>query len=255
VTVLGNALCVEDLCYSIGKMKILDHVSLEVTSGRFIGIIGPNGSGKSTLLKTICKVLSPTSGRISVYGEDLRMMSNRRMAKYVSVVAQESEAVFDFTVEEVVLMGRYHKKKALDTMGDSDRESASLALGMMRMQSFGERSFLSLSGGEKQRALIARAMAQDTEIILLDEPTNHLDAGSQIMTLETLKSSGKTVVAALHDLGIASRYCDEVYILQKGALLRSGPPRDVITNDLIEELYDINGEVFWRKKRLFIDYA
>ena len=245
---------VENIEYKTKQTKILRGVSLQVHPGEFVGVIGPNGSGKSTLLKNIYRMLTPTSGEILLDGKSLIKMSNRKMAERLAVVAQESEANFDFTVGEVVQMGRYPRKKMMEAANNEDREIVKQSLGMVGMDEFLERSFLTLSGGEKQRVLIARALAQETEMIILDEPTNHLDIGSQIKTLSLLKNSGKTVLTALHDLGLAARFCDRVYVLKDGRNLCDGQPETLISSELVKELYQIDAEVFTRKDRIYIDY-
>ena len=245
---------VENIEYKTKQTKILRGVSLQVHPGEFVGVIGPNGSGKSTLLKNIYRMLTPTSGEILLDGKSLIKMSNRKMAERLAVVAQESEANFDFTVGEVVQMGRYPRKKMMEAANDEDREIVKQSLGMVSMDEFLERSFLTLSGGEKQRVLIARALAQETEMIILDEPTNHLDIGSQIKTLSLLKNSGKTVLTALHDLSLAARFCDRVYVLKAGKNLCDGQPEMLISSELVKELYQIEAEVFTRKDRIYIDY-
>ena len=245
---------VENIEYKTKQTKILRGVSLQVHPGEFVGVIGPNGSGKSTLLKNIYRMLTPTSGEILLDVKSLIKMSNRKMAERLAVVAQESEANFDFTVGEVVQMGRYPRKKMMEAANDEDREIVKQSLGMVGMDEFLERSFLTLSGGEKQRVLIARALAQETEMIILDEPTNHLDIGSQIKTLSLLKNSGKTVLTALHDLSLAARFCDRVYVLKDGRNLCDGQPETLISSELVKELYQIEAEVFTRKDRIYIDY-
>ena len=245
---------VENIEYKTKQTKILRGVSLQVHPGEFVGVIGPNGSGKSTLLKNIYRMLTPTSGEILLDGKSLIKMSNRKMAERLAVVAQESEANFDFTVGEVVQMGRYPRKKMMEAANDEDREIVKQSLGMVGMDEFLERSFLTLSGGEKQRVLIARALAQETEMIILDEPTNHLDIGSQIKTLSLSKNSGKTVLTALHDLSLAARFCDRVYVLKDGRNLCDGQPETLISSELVKELYQIEAEVFTRKDRIYIDY-
>ena len=245
---------VENIEYKTKQTKILRGVSLQVHPGEFVGVIGPNGSGKSTLLKNIYRMLTPTSGEILLDGKSLIKMSNRKMAERLAVVAQESEANFDFTVGEVVQMGRYPRKKMMEAANDEDREIVKQSLGMVGMDEFLERSFLTLSGGEKQRVLIARALAQETEMIILDEPTNHLDIGSKIKTLSLLKNSGKTVLTALHDLSLAARFCDRVYVLKDGRNLCDGQPETLISSELVKELYQIEAEVFTRKDRIYIDY-
>lgn len=245
---------VKNVSYQIGRKQILNQVSLQVRENEFVGIIGPNGSGKSTLLKTIYKILPPLSGDILLNGASLLHMKNKTMAQSLAVVAQENGANFDFQVEEVVQMGRYPRKKLLENTNDGDREIVEESLRMVEMDGFWGRSFLSLSGGEKQRVLIARALAQQTEMILLDEPTNHLDIGSQMKTLKLLKQSGKTILTALHDLSLAAHFCDRIYVMYQGRIYAQGTPREVITSKLVRTLYHLDSEVFERKGSLYIDY-
>ncbi|MFR8048646.1 ABC transporter ATP-binding protein [Fusicatenibacter sp.] len=245
---------VENIVYGTKQIEILHGVSLEVKKGEFVGVIGPNGSGKSTLLKNIYRMLTPKAGDIILDGKSLLKMSNRQMAERLAVVAQEGEANFDFTVGEVVQMGRYPKKRLMETANEEDKEAVKASLAMVGMEKLLERSFLSLSGGEKQRVLIARALAQETEMIILDEPTNHLDIGSQIKTLSLLKNSGKTVLTALHDLSLAARFCDRIYVLKGGNNLCDGKPAELISSELVKELYQIDAEVFLRDEKIYIDY-
>lgn len=252
---IDTVIQVTDLKFSVQNRNILEGVSLTVEEGEFVGIIGPNGSGKSTLLKNIYKVLTPKSGTIKLKGREIIKMSNRATSAQLAVVAQEDSSNFDFTVKEVVSMARYHKKKMLETLDKEDDKIIANAIEAVGMTAFINQSFLELSGGEKQRVLFARALAQQTEIVILDEPTNHLDIGSQVSLLRLMKNSGKSVLAALHDLAMASNYCDRIYVIDKGHIICQGPPRQIITDSLINKLYGIEAEVFEYKEKLFVDYA
>lgn len=243
-----------ELEYTASGREILKKVSLEIKKGEFVGIIGPNGSGKSTLMKNIYKIAFPTGGAIFINGQNIEHMTNRRMAKEIAVVAQENNTNFDFTVREVVAMGRYPHKKMLEPLTPEDEEKVRRMIRRVGMERFTQSSFLNLSGGEKQRVLIARALVQETDIIILDEPTNHLDVGSQIKTMNLMKQSGKTVFAALHDLGMAAKYCDRIYVILNGKILHEGRPEELICADLIEKIYGVRAEVFTHCGRTFIDY-
>ena len=245
---------VKDINYTVDGTQILHDISLEVHPGEFVGILGPNGSGKSTLLKNIYKVLKPQSGSIELMGKDLLSMSNREMARLLAVVGQEHEGSFDFLVEEVVLMGCQARKRLTEGFDKKDRQDVADALRQVELEDFSKRSYLSLSGGEKQRVLIARALVQKTPLLILDEPTNHLDIGSQIKTLNLLRHSGKTIVAALHDLSIAAKYCDKLFILQGGRNVTDGSPKDVITQPMIRKLYDIYASLFTYEGELYLQY-
>jgi len=247
-------LSVKNLTYKVRHKTLIQNISLDVNDGEFIGVIGPNGSGKSTLLKNIYKMLTPDSGEILLDGESMLSMSNRQMAQKIAVVSQENNANFDFTVAEVVQMGRYPRKKLMEGANEQDRGIVEASLKMVAMETFQDRSFLSLSGGEKQRVLIARALAQQTEMIILDEPTNHLDIGSQMKTLQLLKDSKKTVLTALHDLSFAAKFCDRVYALCEGQVYSFGKPMEVIKKEMIKKLYGVDAELFEHEGKIYIDY-
>ena len=217
----------KEIHYAAGSREILRGVDFQVAEGEFVGLIGPNGSGKSTFLKNLYKVLRPQRGAITLCGEDLLSMSNREMAQRMAVMVQEQEAAFDFTVEEVVmdwaLVG-----EILDLTG----------LSPLRKQ-----GFVTLSGGEKQRVLIARALAQQTAVLVLDEPTNHLDIKYQLQLMELVRKSGCTVVAAIHDLNLAASYCDRLYAMKDGCIVGDGAPRELLTPDFLRSLYEVEAEI------------
>ena len=235
---------VENLSFKIKEKKILVQAGFQVHEGEFVGIIGPNGSGKSTLLKNVYKVLKPQEGKIMFMNRDLLTMSNREMAQQLAVVIQEQEASFDFTVEEVVMMGRHAKKKMMESENEADREIVHQTLQATGLYEIREQSFITLSGGEKQRAFIARALVQDTPCLLLDEPTNHLDIKYQLELMNLVKAQKKTVVAVIHDLNIASMYCDRLYALKEGKIVVSGTPKQVLTPEFIKEVYEVEAEIF-----------
>lgn len=239
---------VEKLSCKIREKQILTQAGFEVKKREFVGIIGPNGSGKSTLLKNIYKVLKPQEGKIILSGRDLLSMSNREMAQEIGVVIQEQESSFDFTVEEAVMMGRHARKKMLEGESRKDREIVAETLCATGLYEIREQSFTTLSGGEKQRAFIARALVQDTPCLLLDEPTNHLDIKYQLELMDLVKSLGKTVVAVIHDLNIAAMYCDRLYALKGGKVVNSGTPAEVLTPEFIREVYEVDAEIVTDKK-------
>lgn len=245
---------IKDLAYSVDNKQILNDISLHMEKGEFVGVIGPNGSGKSTFLKNIYKILKPDDGCVYINEKDVLKMNNRDFANEVAVVAQENSSSFDFTVQDIILMGRYSKKKLFEGSNKKDLELVKNALSTVGMENFEKRSFSRLSGGEKQRILIARAIVQETEVLILDEPTNHLDIGSQIKTLKLLKKSNKTILTALHDLNIAARYCDKIYVIYEGEIIRSGKPKDILDKELIQVLYDIEAEVIKNENYISINY-
>ena len=225
------------LSVDIGGRRIVDDVDIAVPDGRFVGLLGPNGSGKSTILKAIYRVRRPSAGRVLLDGSDLLAMPHKAAARRVAVVAQETTVEFDFTVFEMVMIGRTPHKKAFERDGDGDRSIAMQAIERVGCADLVNRSFNTLSGGEKQRVLIARALTQGADHLILDEPTNHLDIRYQIEVLELVASLNVTVLAALHDLSLAALFCDAVYVLADGRIIADGPPRAVITAETVKRAY------------------
>lgn len=234
---------VDNASWAIDSKNIVDGIHLEVQSGEFVGVIGPNGSGKSSLLRMIYRLYHPTSGLILINERDIWSLSTNEVAQNEAVLPQESIGDFDFTVEEIVFMGRTPHKKLFDIDSKEDDSIVKYALSRVGMDSFAQRNFRTLSGGEKQRVLIARALAQQAKVLILDEPTNHLDIRSQLDILELLRSLQVTVIIALHDLNIAATYCDRLYLLQAGRVVAYGQPQDVLTPVMIESVYDVQAEV------------
>lgn len=232
---------VHDLGCFYGAREVLQGVSFNVVQGDFVGIIGPNGSGKSTLLKTISRVIIPRYGRVLLQERDLLKMSNREVASKMAVVSQEDRAEFAFQVWEVVQMGRFPHLSRFQRESKADRKKVIQALEMTNILHLGERLITELSAGEQQRVLLARALAQEPEILLLDEPTSHLDVGHQIEILDLItdlrRSTGLTVVMVLHDLNLAAQYCDYLIMLKNGEIFTIGTPEKVITLDSIREVY------------------
>ena len=226
--------------YGVRSREILRGVDFRVEEGEFVGLIGPNGSGKSTFLKNVYKVLRPQAGELTLMGDDLLAMSNREMAQRLAVMVQEQEAAFDFTVEEVVMMGRQARKRLLES---DSRELVGEILARTGLASLREQGFSTLSGGEKQRVLIARALAQQTAVLVLDEPTNHLDIKYQLQLMELVRGSGCTVVAAIHDLNLAAAYCHRLYALKDGVIVGEGAPKELLTPAFLREVYEVEAEV------------
>ena len=233
-----------DIHYTVGSREVLHGVDFRIAEGEFVGLIGPNGSGKSTFLKNLYKVLRPQKGTILLCGENLLTMSNREMAQCMAVMVQEQEAAFDFTVEEVVMMGRQARKRLLETDSQDDWRLVERILDITGLLSFRKQGFITLSGGEKQRVLIARALAQQTAVLVLDEPTNHLDIKYQLQLMELVRRSGCTVVAAIHDLNLAASYCDRLYAMKDGLIVGHGTPQELLTSSFLRALYEIDAEIF-----------
>lgn len=234
----------EKVCVTIGNKEIVRDVSIRVESGRIVGLFGPNGSGKSTLLKGIYRTVRLKRGTVYLDGTDMKQYSGKQVARMLGVVTQFTTLNFDFSAEEMVLMGRSPYKRAFDRDTEADYEIVRQCLKKVDMESFAERKFLTLSGGEKQRILLARALAQETEMLIMDEPTNHLDIKYQLQTMEIIKSLKKGVLLALHDLRLAFLYCDYIYIMKDGEVAAEGEPREIITEQLIREVYEIESRIY-----------
>ncbi|MCM3713768.1 ABC transporter ATP-binding protein [Halalkalibacter oceani] len=241
-------IAVQNVTTTIQKRPIIQDMSLDVGSGECIGIIGPNGSGKSTLLKSIYRALPYDAGEIYVDRIDWAACSAKEAAKYMAVVSQEGAAQFDFSVEEMVLMGRSPHKKWFEADSDDDRRVVKRALEQVGLWEDRERSFITLSGGEKQRVMIARAIAQQAQILVLDEPTNHLDIHHQLQVMEIARELGVTIIAALHDLNIAAAYCDRIYVVDNGEIVASGTPAEVLTEQLLRRVFQVETDVIIHPK-------
>lgn len=236
-------LAADGVTVTLSRKDIVKQVSVQVSDGQFVGLLGPNGSGKTTLLKSIYRVLKPSAGIVTLDGTDIREMSYRESSRRMGVVSQFTNMSFDFTVEEIVLMGRAPHKKAFSPDTEEDYLIAEEALRKVDMLGFRDRMFMTLSGGEKQRILLARTLAQQVDILILDEPTNHLDIKYQIQIMDVVKSLGKGVLSALHDLNLTLMYCSYVYVLKNGAIVAHGPTEEVITRQLIRDVYEVDCEV------------
>lgn len=230
---------VRDLSWAVANTQILVDVALSCPNGAFVGVVGPNGSGKSSLLRCIYRVIKPGSGSVTIDGRDVWDLTSRALARDLAVVVQERPNETAFTVREVVLMARGPHKKLLERDTPDDHRLVALALRRVGIEALGERMFDTLSGGEKQRVVIARALAQEPRVLVLDEPTTHLDIGHQHQVLDLIRALGLTTIAALHDLNLAAAYCDQVVVLHRGSIRARGAPSDVLTADLVEEVYGV----------------
>ncbi|UFJ39818.1 heme ABC transporter ATP-binding protein [Brevibacillus humidisoli] len=234
---------VDQVSVSVGEKAIIREISLSIRSGQFVGMIGPNGSGKSTLLKTMYRVLQPDVGVIRLDDQELYRQTPRQVSRQLAVVSQETPVHFDFTVEEIVLMGRNPHKRMLEPDTAEDRAIVREALQRVGMLDAAQRSLLTLSGGEKQRVLIARALAQQAKWLILDEPTNHLDIQYQLQLMDLVRALEVTVVAALHDLNLAAAYCDYLFVMDSGQLAASGHPAQVLKPELLRDVFGVEAEV------------
>ena len=239
------SLSVQRLSFSYGTRTILDEISFEVVPGAFCALLGPNGSGKSTLVKAIAGVHRPRSGAVAVEGKRTSTLSRRELAKVVGYVPQAGDAPFDLTVREAVMLGRTpHFGLA---PGAQDRVKVEDAIVRMGLSDIAEQSMSELSGGQAQRALIARALGQDTRVLLLDEPTSALDLRYQIETLQLVRritrEEGISALIAIHDLNHAARYCDQVVVLHGGHLVADGSPGQALQVATLRSVYEVDVEV------------
>ncbi|MER5325293.1 ABC transporter ATP-binding protein [Streptosporangium roseum] len=237
------ALHVEGVGVVVGGRALVREVSLEVAPGEVVALVGPNGAGKSTLLRTLYRALRPTSGQVTLDGEDVWRMTGRRLARRLAAVLQEAPGEFELTVYDVVAMGRTPYKRAFQGDDADDRGIVMSALEELDVADLTQAPFDRLSGGEKQRVLIARALAQRAGTMVLDEPTNHLDLRHQLDALRLVRRLGVTAVVALHDLNLAAAFCDRICVMAAGRLVVAGPPAEVLTASLLAEVYRVDAEV------------
>lgn len=235
---------IKELKVTLSKKEIVKGIDLAVTNNKFIGLIGPNGSGKSTLLKAIYGVIKPSFGDVFISNENIKNYNKKSLAKTLGVVSQFNNINFDFKVIDIVLMGRAPYKGLFEQDNKTDYDMALKALSQVGMIDFAQKSFSLLSGGEKQRVILARAITQNPKILILDEPTNHLDIKYQLEVMSIVKKLNICVLAALHDLTLASQFCDELYVLKDGNIVCNGAPHEVITKEMIKEVYDVDSNVY-----------
>ena len=235
--------------HDFGSRRVLDDVDLRLEPGALLAVIGPNGSGKTTLVRVLSGVLTPRSGRVLLSGQPLEGIARREIARSLAVVPQESFVPFPFNVRELVTMGRAPFMGALGRESATDRELVEGALRTLGLKELAERSFPTLSGGEKQRVVLARALAQGSPILLLDEPTAHMDLGHRIHTFEWVRSwvggspKGRAALLVTHDLVLAARFCDRVVLLHEGRIHAAGRPAEVLTPARIAEVYGVDATV------------
>ena len=229
--------------------RAVDDVSLDVAGGALIGLLGPNGSGKTTLLKLLAGILTPAQGVVTLDGQDVSAMPARERARRVAVVPQETQLAFDYSVLEIALMGRYPHLGPFEVEGPDDLAAAMAGLDATGTARLADRNFQHLSGGEKQRVVIASALAQlgsreSSRVLFLDEPTASLDLKYQLEVAALVRRlhdrQNVTIVLSTHDLRFAASICSEIVMLSSGRVLSQGPPREVLTRDAIARLYEID---------------
>jgi len=232
---------------SYGARLVIRDVSLEATPGQITGLIGPNGSGKTTIVRVASRGLRPREGQVLVQGFDPYSLSAREAARLVAVVPQELTPAFDYSVLEIVLMGRSPYRSSWGGGSANDWAHARRALAAANVQYLAERGIGELSGGERQRTILAQALAQDAPVLLLDEPTTHLDVRHvvEILTVvrDLARKDGRAVLAIFHDLNLASAYCDRIYAMSEGMVVAAGSPAEVVTHALVRDVFGVEAEV------------
>jgi iron complex transport system ATP-binding protein len=238
---MSSAITIKNLSFAYENHLVIDNLNLEIKSGDFIGIVGPNGCGKTTLLKTICSSLKPQKGQVLLNGKVASQLSAKEVARKLAIVPQEINSNFPFTVWEMISMGRQPHISRLSSLTKRDIEAikwASIKAGVVDLEN---RFFPYLSGGEKQKVIIAQALAQEAGILLLDEPTSHLDINHQLEVMSLVarlnKEKGKTVVAVLHDLNLAANFCHKLVLLSGGKIIAYGYPETVLSRENLRKLF------------------
>lgn len=229
------------LSFGYGADLVIDDVSLSLQPGEMLGVIGPNGSGKSTLLRLLSGVLQPRRGEVRLHGQSLASYTRREIGRAIAVVPQDTVIEFPFSVTEVVLMGRSPHLGGFGFEDDRDLEVARAAMRRTGVLDLAQRSIHELSGGERQRVILARALAQEADVLLLDEPAAFLDIRHEVEIydlLQDLQREGKSIISVLHDLNLAALYCDRVVLLNRGRVFRIGLPADVITYSALTAVYE-----------------
>ena len=259
---MNPAIDIRNLNFAYGERVVLDGVSVCVERGEMLGVLGPNGSGKTTLLKILSRVLA-AGDQVKVNGRDLRSYDRRELSRLFAVVPQENAVNFPYTVTEIVLMGRASHHSPLALEGKTDLEVARKSLELTETHSLADRYLHELSGGEKQRVVIARALAQEPEILLLDEPSAFLDLRHQVQILELMRRLNRerqlTIIAAMHDLNLAALFFPRLLMLNDGKIYRDGSPAEVLTEETIKEVYGIRVKVqqdsSGGRAQLFVGYT
>jgi iron complex transport system ATP-binding protein len=236
-------LAVKDLSFKYKERPVLEDVDLEIRRGEVIGILGPNGCGKTTLLKLLNRNLHPQEGKVLLEGTDLEGMSKRKIARHIAVVPQSNEIRFAFTVRDIVSMGRMPFLDRFQGESAEDMRIVDEAMERTNIKEFADRAINTMSGGERQRVIIARALAQRPEVILLDEPTLHLDINHQFEVLDLVhelsRKEGLTVVIVSHDLPMVVRYCDRIVLIHDHRVHAIGPPEEVLTRENMRTVFNI----------------
>jgi iron complex transport system ATP-binding protein len=246
--IMPPAISLQQLSFSYRTQAVLQDINLEIPNQSLLALIGPNGSGKTTLLRVMSKALRAQQGTVLLDGRPLASFNARKLARKLAVISSEQHFEFPFSVADVVAMGRFPHLNRLERMSDQDWKIVDEAMERTCVLDFRNRSISQLSSGEKQRVLIARAIAQQPSILLLDEPNAHLDINHQIAIFNLLRTLNRqhqmTVIVVLHDLSAAAAFCETMVLLHQGQIVRTGTPSEVITAELIQQTYGAEVAVF-----------
>lgn len=252
---------IKDLEVAYGDQTIIKQLNLEIPIGKITTIIGPNGCGKSTFLKTIGRIMKAKHGAVYLDAKDIHELSSKEFARQLAILPQSPIAPEGLTAQELVSYGRYAHQKGFGKQSAKDQEIVKWALEVTNLSELSQRSVDNMSGGQRQRVWIAMALAQETEMILLDEPTTYLDVAYQLEVLELLEDLnriyGCTIVMVLHDINLASRYADYLIALKQGKVIVEGTPREVITKEMLKEVYQIESDIVLEeqsKKPICVSY-
>lgn len=239
----GESLTAADVSWSVDGQHILADVDVEVPTGSFTGLLGPNGSGKSTLLRGLARLGKLDEGVMHIGSDNVHRLPRRALARRLALVEQRSDTDIDLRVLDVVLLGRTPYRSALQADSVTDVTIAMHQLERVDLAHLAHRRWRTLSGGEQQRVHLARALTQEPSLLVLDEPTNHLDVGHTLQLLAMVQHAGLTVLAALHDVNLAAAFCDRLVVLHQGRVAASGTPEEVLTADLMAEVYGVDADV------------
>ncbi|MEX5632818.1 ABC transporter ATP-binding protein [Parafrankia sp. FMc2] len=231
------------LSVTLAGASVLRGVELTVRAGELLGVVGPNGAGKSTLLRCLYRSLRPTTGAVTVNGRDLLALDAAASARVTAALPQEPETVTGLSVRHVVELGRLPHRRRWAPAGPADAAIVEEAMRRVGVEELASRDIGELSGGERQRVLLARALAQQPQVLVLDEPLNHLDVRHQLDALELVRDLGITTVLAVHDLGLALRYCDRIAVLDRGSVVACGPPGTVLDTDLMATVFGVDARI------------
>ncbi len=233
---------VKDVSWAPNKsdQPVLHPTSFQVSAGRILGVVGPNGAGKSTLLRLLYRFQKPHQGQVLVDGQDIWSMPARDAAKRIAAVLQEQASTFGLTVQEIVRLGRTPHRSGFAASKTSGEDVVERVLATLNLENLADRDVGTLSGGEKQRVMVARALAQEPQVLILDEPTNHLDVRHQLEIVSLIRSLGMTIVVSLHDLNMANGICDDVLVLKDGHPQGFGPPQNILTDSLVSNTFRVD---------------